>query len=90
MWNRSKGCRLLALFRAPTIQREELAEASSEIAIARTEHYEDLSRGKVQPGMPTHIPKLDEMLTGGLKAGKLYILPLDPLSGNQTSASRSL
>lgn len=56
----------------------------SEIAIARTEHYEDLSRGKVQPGMPTHIPKLDEMLTGGLKAGKLYILAARPSVGKSS------
>lgn len=58
----------------------------SEIAIARTEHYENLSRGKVQPGMPTHIPKLDDMLTGGLKSGKLYILAARPSVGKSSLA----
>lgn len=56
----------------------------SEIAIVRTEHYDRLSRGEVQPGMPTHIPKLDEMLTGGLKAGKLYILAARPSVGKSS------
>lgn len=56
----------------------------AEVAIARTAHYDDLQAGRVAAGISTHIPRLDSMLAGGLKGGKLYIVAARPSVGKSS------
>jgi replicative DNA helicase len=58
----------------------------AQIAVQRSQWYEDLAEGKVAPGWPTGIPRLDEMLGGGLRAGALYILAARPAVGKSSFA----
>lgn len=55
-----------------------------EIAIDRTQHYQDVEAGKVIPGWTTRMPSLDSALTGGLKPGKLVILAARPGVGKSS------
>lgn len=61
----------------------------AEIAIPRTEYYEQLEAGQVVSGWPTHIPSFDRMLNGGLRGGALYILAARPSVG-KSSFSQTL
>lgn len=75
-----------------SLQRHTVARVPrslAEIAIQRTEHYENLELGKVTAGWPTHIPTLDKMLNGGLRPGALYILAARPSVG-KSSLSQTL
>lgn len=72
-----------------TMQRKtvrRLPRQLADIAIRRTEHYEALERGEVQPGWRTHIPRLTAMLNGGFRAGGLYILAARPSVGKSSLA----
>lgn len=74
------------------LQKETISRVPrtlKEIAIFRTEHYENLQAGKVVAGWPTHIPTLDRMLNGGLRPGALYILAARPSVG-KSSFSQTL
>ncbi len=55
-----------------------------EIAARRIDHYGDLEAGRVPTGWATGIPTLDDMLTGGLKAGSLYIVAARPSVGKSS------
>lgn len=71
------------------IQRTQVAKSPrslAEIAMRRTEHYEALERGDAKPGWPTHIPRLDELLNGGIRPGGLYILAARPGVGKSSLA----
>lgn len=57
-----------------------------DIAIERTGYYEDLQAGRVAAGWPTRIPSLDDMLTGGLRPGGLYIIAARPKVGKSSFA----
>lgn len=79
--------RIAGLF--ATLQRDDIAKlprSISEIAIARTQHYEDLQAGRVEAGWATRIPSLDSMLAGGLRPGGLYILAARPKVGKSSFA----
>lgn len=56
----------------------------------RCDHYNDLASGNVPPGMSTGIPKLDEALNGGLRAGKVYVLAARPSVGKSSLAEALL
>lgn len=74
------------------LQKEQIAKQPrtlSEIAITRTQYYEDLEMGRVNPGWPTNIPGLDRLLNGGLRPGALYILAARPSVG-KSSFSQTL
>lgn len=58
----------------------------SEIAVQRSQWYEDLASGKVAPGWPCGIARLDDMLGGGLRPGGLYILAARPAVGKSSFA----
>lgn len=74
------------------LQRNTVAKTPrslAEIAVHRTQYYEDLESGKVNAGWRTHIPSLDRMLNGGLRPGALYILAARPSVG-KSSLSQTL
>ncbi len=79
--------KIAALFGA--LQRQQVAKLPRsilDIAIQRTQHYEDLQEGRVEAGWPTRIPTLDSMLSGGLRPGGLYILAARPKVGKSSLA----
>jgi replicative DNA helicase len=74
------------------LQREQvqkMPKSLAEIALVRTQHYDDLQSGKSVAGWPTHIPALDRMLNGGLRPGGLYIVAARPSVG-KSSLSQSI
>lgn len=75
-----------------TLQKDEIVKqpkSLAELAIGRTQYYEDLEMGRVNPGWPTNIPGLDRLLNGGLRPGALYILAARPSVG-KSSFSQTL
>jgi replicative DNA helicase len=82
-----KVSRVVGLF--SDLQRQQLRKiprALSEIAIERTDYYQAVESGERTPGWPTHIPRLDRMLSGGLQPGRLYILAARPSVGKSSFA----
>lgn len=57
-----------------------------EIALQRTQEYDDLSNGKRTPGWRTHIPWLTTAMNGGFRPGGLYILAARPSVGKSSFA----
>jgi replicative DNA helicase len=57
-----------------------------DVAIARTQHYEDLEAGTVEPGWRTGIEGLDRLLSGGLRAGRMVVLAARPAVGKSSLA----
>jgi replicative DNA helicase len=79
--------RIAALF--GVLQRQQVAKLPRsilDIAIERTQHYEDLLEGRVEAGWQTRIPTLDAMLSGGLRPGGLYIIAARPKVGKSSLA----
>lgn len=71
------------------IQRQRISKvpkAIAELAVARMDHYAALERGEVEAGWSTKIPKLDELLNGGMRPGGLYILAARPKVGKSSLA----
>jgi replicative DNA helicase len=82
-----KVSRVVGLF--SELQRQHMRKvprALSEIAIERTAYYEAVESGEQAPGWPTHIPRLDRQLNGGLQPGRLYILAARPSVGKSSFA----
>lgn len=52
----------------------------------RCDHYNDLAEGKVQPGVGTGLPELDEALGGGMRPGKVIVLAARPGIGKTALA----
>lgn len=52
------------------------------------DRLQDIADGKVQPGIPTQIPTLDEMFGGGLKPGKQIIIAARPSVGKSSLAQQ--
>lgn len=57
-----------------------------DIALERTQHYDDLQEGRAVAGWSTRIPSLDSMLSGGLRPGGLYIVAARPKVGKSSFA----
>lgn len=69
------------------LQRDQVAKTPkslAEVALMRTQHYEDLQSGKAKAGWPTHIGSIDRMLNGGLRPGGLYIVAARPSVGKSS------
>jgi len=58
----------------------------AEIALERMEYYTALEEGSVVPGWSTGLPWLDRTLSGGLRAGNLYIMAARPSVGKSSLA----
>lgn len=74
------------------LQREQIQKSPrslAEIALMRTQHYEDLQSGKAIAGWTTGIHGMDKMLNGGFRPGGLYILAARPSVG-KSSLSQAL
>lgn len=74
------------------LQRQQIQKSPrslAEIALMRTQHYEDLQSGKAIAGWTTGIRGMDKMLNGGFRPGGLYILAARPSVG-KSSLSQSL
>ncbi len=74
------------------LQRQSMKQAPvslADVALQRTLHYEALQAGTSIPGWPTHIGRLNDMLSGGLRPGGLYILAARPSVG-KSSFSQAL
>lgn len=72
-----------------SIERGQLTKSPktlAEIALNRTKHYEDLQSGTVKAGWSTHIPTLDNMLSGGFRPGAQYVLAARPSIGKSSFA----
>lgn len=57
-----------------------------EAVLARTEHYDRLSRGEVEAGWSTGITGLDRLLSGGLRPGRMVVLAARPGVGKSSMA----
>ncbi|MDI3510822.1 MAG: replicative helicase [Betaproteobacteria bacterium] len=71
------------------LQRDQIARTPrslSDAVLVRTEHYEAVERGEVEPGWRTGLPELDHVLRGGLRPGNLYILAARPSVGKSSLA----
>lgn len=71
------------------LQRDQIARAPRSLAeavLVRTEHWEAVERGTVEPGWRTGLPLLDRRLGGGLRAGNVYILAARPSIGKSSLA----
>lgn len=56
--------------------------------LARSEHWTDLEKGNVVPGMNTKLPLLDKALGGGAKRGKVIVLAARPSIGKTSLAQQ--
>ncbi len=52
------------------------------------DHLQDLADGKVEPGIPTRIPGVDRLMSGGLKPGKQIIQAARPSVGKSSLAEQ--
>lgn len=59
-----------------------------DLAVPFLDRLNDLSEGKIEPGIPTHIPALDRMLGGGLKPGAQVVLAARPSVGKSSFAQQ--
>lgn len=85
----SKTERIAALF--GVLQRGQvssLPRSISELALMRTQYYDDLEHGRIEAGWPTQIPGLDSMLLGGMRPGKMYIIAARPKVGKSSFAQQ--
>lgn len=74
------------------LERQRISKAPrslAEVAIQRADHYAALEQGEATTGWPTGIPKLDDLLNGGLAPGRLYIVAARPSVG-KSSFSQAL
>lgn len=74
------------------VQREQMRNAPrqlSELVRAAVDRYSDMANGVRSPAWATGIGPLDDILNGGLRAGKLYCLAARPSVG-KSSAARAI
>ncbi len=69
------------------LQREgvsKVPQTLAEVALLRTQHYEDLQEGRTIAGWQTHFPTIDRALNGGLRPGGVYIVAARPSVGKSS------
>lgn len=64
-------------------QIRHMPQALSAVVVQQLDHYSDLAAGNVPAGMSTGFERLDEALSGGLRAG-LYIVAARPSVGKSS------
>lgn len=60
--------------------------ALSDLLPARIDHFNDVADGTAKAGWSTGIPRLDRALSGGFRAGHVYILAARPSVGKSSLA----
>lgn len=71
------------------LQRDQITgspRSLADVVLMRTEHYEAVERGDIEPGWRTSLQDLDRHLGGGLKPGGVYILAARPSVGKSSLA----
>lgn len=69
-------------------RRRSMPVPVGEMMVGFLDHLNDLSEGRVEPGIPTRIPTLDRMLGGGLMGGKQIVLAARPSIGKSSLAEQ--
>lgn len=75
---------------ASSLERRQVRRVPSligDLVAARIEQYERLQRGEEKPGISTGFDRVDDKLSGGLRAG-LYILAARPSVGKSSLAQQ--
>lgn len=61
-----------------------------DIALSRTQYYEEVELGNVKPGWSVGIPDMDKALSGGLRPGKFYLIGARPGVGKSSFSAQLL
>lgn len=61
-------------------------QTSTSLAIEFLDRIQDISDGKVKPAEPTHLPRLDKLLSGGTRGGQLITVAARPSVGKSAFA----
>ncbi len=67
-------------------QQRQAPKVVGELLAAALDRYEARAEGKEAPGIPTGMPRLDRLLLGGLKDGKVYCIAARPGLGKSSLA----
>lgn len=67
-------------------QIRKMPRTLGDVALMRTQHYEALEAGTVEPGWRTGIDGFDRLLSGGLGAGRMVVLAARPAVGKSSLA----
>lgn len=79
-----KAAATLAKLEAGTERRQP--KMLSELVPSRIDHYLSLEDGSIEPGISTGIYRLNDMLAGGFRPGKVYVLAARPSVGKSSFA----
>lgn len=61
-----------------------------ELVAERIDHWQAVAAGDTEPGIPTGLDSLDEILDGGLKPGRVVVLAARPSVGKTSLATQVL
>ena len=65
-------------------QLRQVPKLIGDVAMRRVDHINDLAAGNITPGWPTGIPTLDDLLQGGFRPGKVYVVGARPAVGKSS------
>jgi replicative DNA helicase len=80
--------RITALFSGLARSSAKAPRLIGELMAGRIDHYNALADGTVAAGWPTRIGGLDRHLSGGLRAGKVYVIAARPKVGKSSLAQQ--
>jgi replicative DNA helicase len=80
--------RITALFSGLARTSAKAPRLIGDIMGSRIDHYNALADGTVSAGWPTRIGGLDRHLSGGLRAGKVYVVAARPKVGKSSLAQQ--
>lgn len=80
--------RITALFSGLARSSAKAPRLIGDLMASRIDHYNALADGTVAAGWPTRIGGLDRHLSGGLRAGKVYVIAARPKVGKSSLAQQ--